>query len=373
MKALATVFFYAGLSAVSARLTTWRTGYRVQRFDRWNDALDQALAALPEHRLCPHALYREMATTPSKARRRFFIIRHQDEVVAVIGCRQHDPVYDRWTTLGEFQIPGFIFPHQPGHDLVALGRATGCLRQLVIWPINNTVAIDDAPRERQRSYVFDLRNNLEAFWKKTGHLKTVLRARRKCKNMTLKVNAPGALEWMFENWEKSWRTPFHGDAEERICVGRALEQSGRHVTLSLWDGDRLVVANSFVIDGDTAYSLITHRDRSYVCSFVGTHLTDRAYHWMQAAGVRYYDMMPGFDYKARWAPLSHREYTTACLRPGIMRYAKALATGWRRTGAQTDYGFHGPPSTVQPIEPRVITPAHTDAPQTRVLAPVGGR
>ena len=157
----------------------------------------------------------------------------------------------------------------------------------------------------EERYQIDCRADVTSYWKQSGQLNTVRQARRRCKNLILKIDPEGGAEWTIRNWEQKWR----GDSktqetslEDRVAAAKFLERSGRHTTLMLYDADTPIAGNTHVVHKDCVVDQVKYRSPEHDYYGAGTYLVDAMFQWATRSGYGEVDMGTGHEYKKRWAP-----------------------------------------------------------------------
>ncbi len=144
----------------------------------------------------------------------------------------------------------------------------------------------------------------ETYWKSSGHLSTVKRARRRCRDFRLEVNTPGASVWINQQWAQRWSVS-PAELRARILAAQQMEERGQHFSLLLIDGQRWIAGHTFLVHRDDLVWLISCRDPAYDACGAGTRLMDLAFSWARDQGFRSIDLGGAHDSsKRRWAPAS---------------------------------------------------------------------
>ena len=270
----------------------------VRWFDTWHGRLDDALAVLPEMETCPHELFRLLATNPGRTHKRIALVSRNGDPVAVAALRADDR---HWKPVTEETTPRSVFPAAPGFlvpALNALGRD--------LWVSGWEELPGDAAGVRRMVptgiYRAELATDYEAYWRETGHHKTVRQARNRTIAMTVKVDAPGGLEWNINGWAQRWERTDSDDTRDRMVAAKYLATTGQYHWLTLHDGDDIVAACSFLEYRGDVISQITHRLLGHEDLKLGTRVFDASFQWAAEAGYRRLDLGGGHDYKGRWAP-----------------------------------------------------------------------
>ncbi|MBE7554328.1 MAG: hypothetical protein HS126_25010 [Anaerolineales bacterium] len=111
-------------------------------------------------------------------------------------------------------------------------------------------------------YQISCSDDFEGYWRQSGHWNTVNKCRKRCKDFTFAVNAPGAAEWIIRNWGPTWeRKPVV--VNDSILVAKYLENQGRCYSLVLLDQDKLVAGHTFFTHRNDIVWVHTYRDPAY--------------------------------------------------------------------------------------------------------------
>lgn len=296
---------------IAGHASRWlnRRRLRVDWFDSWHDDLDAALATLPEMPMCPHELYRELATNPAPVEKRTALVTLGGDPLAVVGVRREG---QRWTPVTTWIVPGSLFPVRDGMLVPALTALDVPLfvswwRQAVEPPTSDRFKRLECVETRRLS----LRGDYEAFWKETRLWGRIKEARRRCRSFTVAVNEPGAAEWALVNWGRKWAPEGFDevlDVRDRLVIARYWEPRGRHFTISLHDGDKAVGAAVQLVHDDHVIGIAYHREPEYEKHSIGTRLLDAVHQWAASAGYAALDMGGGQQYKEQWAPVGGKRW-----------------------------------------------------------------
>jgi GNAT superfamily N-acetyltransferase len=287
--------------------------WQVDWFSKWEAVHDDALAVLPQCPEWPSELLRYLYEASSGVRRRLALVSEGGTPIGLIGLRGRGRRW--WEPLAQpFAVPAF-----PGVGKVELAGALLMKLRVPIavqwWRMPTKPPSEALPVIHDyRSvphYIMDLQQDLEAYWRDAGHLNTVRRARKRCRDLTFAVNPVlpdgDGVGWVNAQWGEFWDVGSR-TVENRTVVGRYLEPRGKHHSLLLLDGERPVAGHTFVVHGEDIVWLSTYRDKSYDEYGVGTRLMDLAFHWASEQGYRTLDLGTTQAYKERWAPLSDRHW-----------------------------------------------------------------
>lgn len=319
-----------GLMARAARVLSHQLVRRLHTdwFEAWHPDLDAAISALPSMEMCPPDLYRQLAVNRGAGAKRTALVTDRGAPVAVIALRREA---DHWTPVTTWIVPGVDVPVRDGCLLDALVALEVPVR-LAWWRRDSAPPASHLLEDLQGVATHQLTcvGDFEAFWKESGQWRHVQKARKKCSGLTVAVNRPGAAEWTIRSWSRRWAKP---DAlelpttDDHLLVARYWEPHGRHVTISLLDGDRIAASDTVLAHGTDIVGLINYRDPAYDELGIGTRMLDATQQWAVAAHYRTHDFGGGFDYKRRWAPPAGMRWTFMVRPHPLANVAKAV---WNR-------------------------------------------
>jgi len=146
----------------------------------------------------------------------------------------------------------------------------------------------------------------EAYWRRGRQWRNVQVARRKCAELTVRVNAPGDAAWVIESWARKWavdgKAVNDAAVRARIMIAEYLEPLGKHVTIVLSDGRGPLAGGTTLVHGPTLVAGVLYRDPGVGNLPTGVALIDRTFEHGAAAGFLVFDLGGGHDYKSKWAP-----------------------------------------------------------------------
>ena len=277
---------------------------RVEWLRGWDASLVDVLRALPEPPGCPHSLLQLLIENEVPEPKLVAVVFSNDDPVAVIPLRDtHEP----WQIVTNWITPGHPFPAATGFHVPALAA----LRHDVYvswWQLADVPAhvrlqdLSILPTRRA-----DLTTDFEAFWKQSGQLRSVRRARERCDDLRLELDFPGTAEATIRRWEHTWRSTPNVELpslRDRLVASQHLAELGRQYCFSLHDGEDLVAGMTFLVYKGGLIFHVPYRHRDYDKLGVGVRLLDRASHWGAENGFSFLDL-GGTDfgaYKARWGP-----------------------------------------------------------------------
>lgn len=307
------------------------------RFHRFTDvslAVVGALAEFPAQPDWPVDLYRLLIDQVPRNRRVIFLCTKDDAPAGVLALARDN--HGTWEPVTQWVLPGWMGPVQP--SLLTSIASTIPIRSRFAWwrmvePVPECGGNVRRVREEE-TYAIKTSADYEAYWKSTGQIRSVLKARRRCSGMKFAVNQPGAARWVITRSDELWRTaPDKPTAHMmgRIAAAEHLEPLGRHFTLTLQDVDKWVAGDTYVVHRGDLVALCTFRDRSYDHFGVGNRLLDMAFSWGRGMRFESVDLGGGYAYKVRWAPATGSKSTVLVspLLPCMgYRARKLLSSSW---------------------------------------------
>lgn len=303
-----------------------RSGPGVRWFDRWEPALDDALAALPEMDTCPHELFRALAMNLTPAHKRIALVTEDGVPIAVVALRRNGRF---WEPVCQGAVPGAVAPARPARLTPAL-RALGIDVRVAGW-LGPLPAHADSLRDLHRYpvYVLPTDGSIERHWRSSSLYRNIVTARNRCASMTFAVDAPGADAWIIGNAAASYGAT--DTLADSLLATRYLVEQGRAHTFALLDGDRFVAGSTAIAAGDIVVGQAMYRDPAYQRQDVGTRLLDLQFAWTCDVGYRLLDIGPGqgFEYKARWGHESG-ERAGFSVRPAHLQIATTAVRTLRR-------------------------------------------
>ena len=277
---------------------------KVDWFDRWTSSLDDALAELPTASTCPPELYRALAQNKTGAQKRTALVTRRGELVAVACMRRRNR--HQWQPVTQWITPGIVIPARR-EDIVP---ALAALRMEVPigWWRMGELPPTGPMRDVQITYAHRMKpEGREEFWRKMHHLKDVKQARRRCADLKLTVNAPGAAEWVIRHSEQKWRAGGEVDSgvADQILTAEFLTRSGRYFCLLLSENDEPVAGSTNLLHDDTLTGGTIYRDDSHGNLPTGARLIDAVFDLAAEKGFGCVDLgSSGHHYKRVWAPES---------------------------------------------------------------------
>ena len=177
-----------------------RRTYRVRWFRDWNRTLGAALDVLPEMDGCSHELFQMLATNPGPAIKQIALVTEGDAPVAVVALRKRT---EDWVPVTHYIVPGSLFPVREG-CLSSVAAVLGVNLQLALWRYQTPLPelVDVRAIESIPTYKMRFGEDIEGYWRKQQHLNDVKRMRKRCERFQIKVNHPGALEWVIAKWDE---------------------------------------------------------------------------------------------------------------------------------------------------------------------------
>ncbi len=253
---------------------------------------------------CPHELFRDLATNPGRAAKRTLLVLDKDVPLAIVALRQR---FGDWVPVTHYALPGALFPVQPGRaadviSVLGLDLFLAWWRQPTDPPeVANARVVRSMP-----TFKMPCGPDAEAFWRERGNLNHVKRMRKCCEPFRIALNPPGAMEWVTRKWEQKWRSPGAApasDLEDRLLSARYLEERRAHHTMMMFDGDRPIAGNTYIVHGDELVWMYTYREPQYDHFGLGHRLLDFSVEWATGAGYRKIDLGGGHEhFKSKWGP-----------------------------------------------------------------------
>jgi hypothetical protein len=249
---------------------------------------------------CPHDLYAELMRATHGRRKKTALVTVKDRPMAVVGLKQLSRL--GWTPAAQWLVPGQPFPSLPDSGFQALASLNISLR-LGMWRVSGGLPDDRRIREVEISPVYrlPLDGSQEGFWRGTHYFKTIRKARSRCEGLDVRVDDPGSVEWVVEGWAERWNHEPDGTAD-RILLADALQRTGRHHTVSVFDGEKRVAAASTYVHRNELVAGVLHWLPEYRDRMPGVYLIDRTFAFAEERGLAAFDLGGGHDYKQRWAP-----------------------------------------------------------------------
>lgn len=329
------------LERLSAIQASRRHDLRVTWFRQWCQELGAAVDQLPEMSACPRELYTELVTLRSPTEKQIALVSRRGEPVAVICVRHRER---DWVPVTHYVLPGAVAPALPGFlfpALLALGRDL----RVAFWRLPAAPTGDPWVRqiESAETYQLDLSSAFEAYWKSTGQIRRVQKARKRCSKLDVVFDHPGSGAQTVREWEKQWREPGappRSDLLERTRAVEYLEKHKRAHTVAARDGDDMVAALTLIVhNGDIVWQY-SYRDSRYDRYSVGHYLFDIAIHWAAREGYAKFDF--GAEYptqKRLWAPANGKKLEYH-IRPPLLDMRAGLA--WRMRSLARRVGLATP-------------------------------
>ena len=274
----------------------------VRWFDAWDDELDRALEALPEMESCPHDLYRLLATTTSRAPKRFALVTESGRSVSVVALRGR---HRHWQLVCDGVVPYAAAPAADGKLWAALG-SLGVYLRVVEWPGSLPRARNVRFPEVMPNYAISTRIDFDEHWAKKGNRDWM----RKMRNRTTKlgaiefeIDAPGAARWTIERWDEKFAGDELGETlttEDALAATEHLMQAGRMRSFRLLIDGRPAAGMNMFIHGSTMATTHSYSDPTFAQAGVGVHLHELMFRWAATSPYDRVDMGCG-AYKGKWA------------------------------------------------------------------------
>jgi len=306
-------------------------------FRSWCPALDDAVASLPEDPDWPHELYILLAKNVPEGTGRFVMWTERDLPVGVAAFVQKSQGI--WEPVTHWILPGLVglaAPSRIGELFTQLPFCTRVAWWRMVEPVPSGGHVRHAATES--TYGMSCSADFEAYWKETGQLRAVKKARDRCKNFTVSFNASGISTWVLQQSAKLWPAAnSRGESTHlanRMLTARYLETLGKSLTIALLDSERLVAAEACIVHRQELILWTTFRNRDYDHHGLGNRLMELAYYWARDNGLKGIDIGGGFaDYKHRWAPRASAK-TRLLISPLIhyvgYRARRAMSSAWSK-------------------------------------------
>lgn len=309
---------------------TWRNPLQVTWFRQWNTTLDHALSRLPESDACPHRLFRLLSANPTGDRKPIALVQEKGVPVAIAALRR--TADQRWVPVTHYIVPGSVLPSQPGRLLDAVA-SLGVPVDLGFWRSQKEPEINEAVRLHwyEPTSGMGVADDWEAYWRKTGRWDAIRKSRRKCSDLSVRINQPGATRSIITAWGQNWGI-HEGEIADRLVAAEYLESAGRHVSIMLTDSDRQVGgASCFIHDGELVAG-VYFRSREYDRFDVGTYIIYLAFEMVREFNLRGFDLGGGQSYKKRYAPIRgkklHMRVCGSFMKYQIDRAVRKLHPAW---------------------------------------------
>jgi hypothetical protein len=166
-----------------------------------------------------------------------------------------------------------------------------------------------------------------SYWKESGHANTVHQKRKKCGKFTIRVNEPGAAEWVISNWKHRWDPDADGsEVRLRLAAAKWLEDHGRHHALVMYDGEKPIAGYTLAsTPKNEVYVWQTScRDSAYDSASPGTALMAHLFEWIEKRGPSVLDLGSDHAYKLRWAS-ARGEYQDFIVSPFLHHASRKAA------------------------------------------------
>jgi hypothetical protein len=276
---------------------------RVDWFEQWHDDLADALREMPEMLTCPHELYRQLIEVPGPLPKRVALVSDRSVPVAVIALRRET---NYWLPVTTWVAPGSVVPHCAGYLVPAFAALRTPVR-VAWWRQDQPPPVSACAQMTARipTHKLPCQSDFEAYWKESGQLKNILRARRKCDALRVVVNYPGANEWAITGWGRKWAPPGLPEAtdmRDKLTAVRYWEPRQRVISVSLLDGERIAASGNVFVHGREIVGLTNFRDPEYDALGVGHRLFDAIQWCGREQGFEKLDFGGALEYKGRYAP-----------------------------------------------------------------------
>lgn len=309
------------------------------QFRDFTPDVDHAFRELGSGSEWPLELYRYIADgVPSRYRRIILWVERDEPIGVVVFTLDGRGI---WAPVTHWVLPGWLGPLLAERESDLLPMLPFRAR-IAWWRMSGDVPSGPKVHHASKNptYALDSTMDFEAYWKKTGQLRSITKARKRCQGLVFKVNGPGAAQWVVNRSDELWRlnpdTPTP-QLHARLTAAEYLEPIQRHITLTLQDGDQYVAGDTYLVHRGDLVALNTFRDRRYNEKGVGNRLLDLGCFWARENGFRSIDIGGGFGYKERWAPVGGVKHSLLIAsRPQLAAYraSRRMESAWKNAKAR---------------------------------------
>lgn len=335
---------YGAVVQLSAKRKARLYDFSLRWHAGWNEALDNALSRLPANNGSDRDVFRILAEPVPGTTKKFGVVSKADQVVAIVGLRR---AASKWQLLNSYIMPGMPFPVRDPKLVAPVLQAIGAELDVALWRAGE-------PPDTSCGWVHDLKaidtfgmaltDDFEAYWRASGNLSFVRKSRKGCRDMTIVVDAPEAIDWILRNSDAKWSASSataSPDLEDRIRTYRGLALKGRAHTITLHDAYGMIAGDMLVEHHGAIVSVATYRTPIHRKAGTGTYVLDSVFRWARERGYRTIDLGGGYAYKRLWAPVNGQKYE--------FRVGPPLAVGMK---SMVKYALKGrQPTGVHALEP----------------------
>jgi len=296
---------------------------KVTWLDPADAALDRAIAALPACEACPHDIYLRLIRLPQAREVRAVLVEDGAGPVAIAGlARQYRLV---WEPVTNWLFPGAPFPAVAGRHIEAMA-ALRMEAPMAWWragPAPHGANIHDL--EITPVHRLDDLAKREEFWRSTDYLRHIKNIRNRAKGLEVRIGVPEIAEEVVAGWFDKWTNGdrAHPQVRGRVVLADALEPLGAHVTVGLFDDDKLAAgATNFIHNGALVAGILYAPD-AYRRLGAGIRLIDVMFDVAAERGLSAFDMGGGAEYKRKWAP-AIGERASFTVAPPAVRLARRV-------------------------------------------------
>ena len=275
----------------------------VNWFTAYSGQIDEALAYLPESEMFSRALNRRLLSMPRREALKIALVSEHGVPVAVMGLVKRNAV--SLEPMTNWLVPGSVFTVAPGRRVdaaAALNRELG----IAWWRMEEALpagplihALETVPVH----VMADLAGR-EEFWRSTGLLGYLKRARDRTRHLEVKIGVPEVADQIITGWRRRWAGGDGNDdlARSRKLIAEELEPLGKHVTMGLFDHGTLVAGQVNFIHRNALVAGLSYLSPEYRRLAAGVRLIDEFFNYAQERGLKEADIGGGARYKAKWAP-----------------------------------------------------------------------
>lgn len=280
-----------------------------RRLTRWSEDITEAVKSLPVHPLCDHDLYLTVLEQNLAAKGVVTIVSRDDVPTVVLGLTPDGRL--RWRNVTNWLIPGFVAATADTRDILPAFARTHREVFVAWWRMPEIPGGPDLQEVRAVDVHGLELIDRDRIWRQGRTLKNVRYAKSKCAGLQITINEPGAAEWVIRSAAMKWNGPAASSALEtnlRVEVARALEPTGKYLTILLRDGERRLAGATNIIDDDTVVGMGLYRDDSASSLPTGVRVMAEVFDYAADNGLARIDMGGGYDYKSHWAPVCGTRY-----------------------------------------------------------------
>jgi hypothetical protein len=318
-------------------------GFTCKRFDKWTHQLDESINCLPEDEDYPHTLIKFLATHQTGRKKTTWLISNDGQPVAVTALKKANLF--TWQPVTHYILPGIIAP-AVNDELFSALKALNLSLDIALWRTNCGFPHGNSVRLLKKITTFGMPfcDDFETYWKHSSTWRNLRKATNKWKHLVLKVNTPGIAAWIIHNWGKKWGVAID-EIQDRIATSHYLEKSGKHFSLTLFDGDQPVAGQTCLMHRGTVVGQCFHRESND--NSLGNRLIQMTFYWAREKGFRAIDIGGGHDYKRSFAPPMGERYELKLAPLPVYLAERTVGKLRHSAGAVRRLITHAPPYDTQ--------------------------